>query len=316
MKGRESEAPRLVAPRQKTLIGDDSAFKGAIERARRLARFEFPVMILGETGTGKELMARLIHRHSARSRGVFLPINCAALSESLLLSDLFGHVRGAFTGADRDRAGVFESGRGGTVFLDEIGDLPPAAQGKLLRVLQEGEVRRVGESLPRRVDARIVAATHRGVPRMVAAGDFREDLYYRLSVGTVQLPPLRHRGRDVSLLADHFLSQLGGLDRPRLDPAARRSLLEFSWPGNVRQLKNVLSVAVAVAEGPEILPQNLGLPRTPVEAKSDYHRQVAAFRRRLVEEALEASGGNRAQAARRLGLSRQAISYLASTLLT
>jgi len=316
MKSREPLAVRSLAPRQRALIGDDSTFKEAIERARKLAQSELPVLILGETGTGKELIARLIHRHSPRSRGVFLPINCAALSESLLLSDLFGHVRGAFTGADRDRAGVFESGRGGTVFLDEIGDLPPSAQGKLLRVLQEGEVRRVGESVPRRVDARIVAATHRAVLEMVAAGDFREDLYYRLGVGTVNLPPLRHRGGDVSLLADHFLGQLGGLDRPRLGPEARRTLQEFAWPGNVRQLKNVLSVAVAVTEGPDILPRNLGLPRTPVKGKSDYHRQVAAFRRRLVEEALEASGGNRAQAARRLGLSRQAISYLASTLLT
>ena len=319
MTGRAPGTLRLPPSQRGRLVGSDAVFRAAIERGRRLAASELPVLILGETGTGKELMARLVHRHSERSRGAFLPINCAALSESLLLSDLFGHVRGAFTGADRDRAGVFEAGRGGTVFLDEIGDLPPSAQGKLLRVLQEGEVRRVGESAPRRVDVRIVAATHRTLTAMVTEGEFREDLYYRLCVGRVQLPPLRHRGRDVTLLADHFLQQLspsmGVAEPPTLGDDARRCLQEFSWPGNVRQLKNVLSVAVAVAEGSRIEPQSLGLPEAPVEGKSDYHRQVAALRRRLVEEALEASGGNRAQAARRLGLSRQAVSYLASTLL-
>ena len=167
------------------------------------------MLILGESGTGKELAARHLHRASRRRDAHFVAVNCAALSDDLLLSDLFGHARGAFTGADRDRAGVFETAEGGTVFLDEIGDLPAPAQGMLLRVLQEGEVRRVGESLPRAVDVRVVAATHRDLSAMVGEGGFRQDLYYRLGVGTVELPALRDRGRDPILLAEHFLETFG-----------------------------------------------------------------------------------------------------------
>lgn len=274
------------------------------------------MLILGETGTGKELVARLVHRRSSRTRAPMLPVNCAALSESLLLADLFGHVRGAFTGADRDRAGIFETASRGTVFLDEVGDLPPVAQGKLLRVLEEGEVRRVGESVQRSVDVRLVTATHRNLESLVERGEFRQDLYYRLSVGTLVLPPLRERGSDVEMLADYFLERLGVAGRLRLDRASRRTLRDYPWPGNVRQLKNVLSVAAAVADGPTILPEHLDLPASRRPLESDYHRQVEAFRRRLVEQALAESGGNRARAARRLGLSRQAISYLARTLLT
>jgi transcriptional regulator with PAS, ATPase and Fis domain len=287
-----------------------------VHRAERLAAADVPVLILGETGTGKELLARLVHRRSGRARRPFLPVNCAELSESLLLSDLFGHVRGAFTGADRDRAGIFESATSGTVFLDEIGDLPPGAQGKLLRVLEESEVRRVGESRPRRVDVRIVAATHRNLPARVANGRFREDLYYRLGVGTLCVPPLRDRGADIGALADFFLDQLGNGRRLRLDRDSRNALLGYSWPGNVRQLRNVLSVAAAVAEDSVIEPQDLGLPGRDDRRRTGYHARVAAFRRRLLEEALEKSGGNRAQAARDLGLSRQAISYLVRTLLS
>ena len=293
------------------IVGRDRALLAALDRADRLAPGGLPVLIHGESGTGKELMARRVHRRSDRHEGPFVAINCAALSESLLLSDLFGHVRGAFTGADRDRAGVFESARGGTVFLDEIGDLPPTAQGMLLRVLQEGEVRRVGESLPRRVDVRVVTASHRDLEAMVREGSFRQDLYYRLRGAVVVLPPLRDRGADVLLLAEHLLSrQAAGRPPPKLSPAARARLLAHAWPGNVRELDNTLGVAAALAAGGLIEPEHLELPAAAPAPAGDYHRQVEDYRRRLVEEALTAAGGNRAEAARRLGLTRQALSYL------
>jgi DNA-binding NtrC family response regulator len=282
-----------------------------LDAIERVAPASASVLIRGESGTGKELVARQVHRLSPRANGPFLPINCAALSESLLLEDLFGHAKGAFTGADRDRAGIFETARGGTVFLDEIGDLPLAAQGKLLRVLQEKEVRRLGESAPRSVDVRVVAATHRDLAAMVRDKSFREDLYYRLRVAVVELPPLRERGADVVLLAEHFLARTSRGKRPcRLSRPARERLLAHRWPGNVRELENVLEVAAAFAEGGTIEREHLQLPETGPAPAGSYHQQVETFRRRLVEEALRAAGGNRAEAARRLGLTRQALSYL------
>ncbi|MDX1643063.1 MAG: sigma 54-interacting transcriptional regulator, partial [Thermoanaerobaculia bacterium] len=229
-----------VEPR---ILGRDPVLRSALDRAHRLAGSDLPVLVLGETGTGKELVARAVHVRSGRSGRPFLPLNCAALSPSLLLSDLFGHVRGAFTGADRDRSGLFESARGGTVFLDEIGDLPDEAQGKLLRVLQAGEVRRIGESRSRRVDVRVVAATHRDLGTMVERERFRRDLYFRLGVGTVELPPLRLRGNDVILLAEYFLARAAGARRLELGRDARRALRRHTWPGNVRELENVIAVA-------------------------------------------------------------------------
>jgi len=292
------------------------------------------VLIRGESGTGKELAAREIHRASARAHGPFVAVNCAALAESLQLSDLFGHVRGAFTGADRDRVGVFEAARGGTVLLDEIGDLPLGAQGLLLRVVQEGEVRRLGESLPRRVDVRVLAATHRDLERAVAGGTFREDLFYRLKVGAVDLPPLRERGDDVLQLADLFLSRHPLAPPPRLAAATRARLLDHAWPGNVRELENVLRLAAALAAGGIIQPEHLELPQPDESALSQdaaaanrsgesdatapiaaagggsYHQQVESLRRQLVADAIAAAAGNHAEAARRLGISRQALSYL------
>ena len=297
-----------------TIIGKSRALEMALDRVERLAPSDLPVLIRGETGTGKELVARRLHRGSARARQPFLPINCAALSPTLLLSDLFGHARGAFTGAERDRVGVFEAARSGTVFLDEIGDLPEDAQGKLLRVLQEGEVRRLGESRARRIAVRVVAATHRDLGSMVSEGSFRRDLFFRLNVGIVQLPPLRERGDDTLLLAEHFLRPLNGESRYRLTPRARHRLQSHDWPGNVRELENVLAVAATLADDRLIGVEQLGLPETPQGTRSDYHRQVENFRRGLVREALAASDGNRAEAARRLGLTRQAVSYLARRL--
>jgi DNA-binding NtrC family response regulator len=314
---RQLPAVRAAAAGQPVpgIVGESPALLSALARLPRLAHGEVPVMVLGESGTGKELVARQVHRLSARASGIFLPINCAALSESLLLSDLFGHARGAFTGADRDHAGIFESARGGTVFLDEIGDLPLAAQGKLLRVLQEKEVRRLGESTPRKVDVRVVTATHRDLGAMVREGSFREDLFYRLRVAVLELPPLRERGNDVLLLADHFLARASRGKRPaRLSRAARARLLAHRWPGNVRELENVLEVAATLADGHAIEPEHLPLPAEPAHAEGSYHQQVESYRRRLVEDALVAAHGNRAEAARRLGLTRQALSYLVKQL--
>jgi len=304
------------------IVGRSPELLEVLERAEKLGPVEVPILILGETGTGKELLAREVHRLSPRRDGPFLPVNCAAVSEELLMSDLFGHVRGSFTGAVRDRAGVFETARGGTVFLDEIGDLPLRAQGFLLRVLQEGEVRRVGESLPRATDVRAVAATNRNLEKMVKEGDFRADLYYRLRVGSLSLPPLRERGNDVIELAERFLSRDAPERRLTLAEDARRRLLEYAWPGNVRELRNTLSVAAAYAEGCEVGCEHLDLPyragdqaRTLRSGGSEdagigYHEQVSNLRRRLVRDALREAGGNRAEAARTLGLTRQALSYL------
>ena len=305
----EPAACEREVPRQ-GIVGRSPVLRAALERCDKLAASGLSVLIQGETGTGKELFARRVHRRSERRREPFLPINCAALSESLLLSDLFGHVRGAFTGADRDRAGIFETARGGTVFLDEIGDLPLVAQGKLLRALQEGEVRRVGESAPRPVDVRLVAATHRNLERSVDEGSFRHDLLFRLRIGYLELPPLRDRGDDVVELARHFLERTANGQPMRLAVDALARLRAYRWPGNVRELKNVVDVAVALAESATLHAEDLDLPDETCQAPASYHAQVEEFRRQLVARALDSTDGNRAAAARRLGLSRQALSYL------
>jgi DNA-binding NtrC family response regulator/tetratricopeptide (TPR) repeat protein len=314
---REHPAPAALANRRDAddggMVGSSQALREATERLRRLGARDVPVLIQGETGTGKELAARLVHRSSARTAGPFLAINCAALSETLGLSDLFGHARGAFTGADRERSGVFESARGGSVFLDEIGDLPPSAQGLLLRVLQEGEVRRLGESLPRPVDVRVIAATHRDLDERVAEGAFREDLLYRLRVGTVTLPPLRQRGEDLGELVAHFLTSWPGV---RIDEVALRRLRAQPWPGNVRQLKAAVDSAAALLdprEEPVIRQHHLDLPAVDA-ALPPYHEWLEQLKRRRISEELVASGGNQSEAARRLGLTRQALSYLVKQL--
>lgn len=306
---RES-SPRKEEPQERRvfktgeMVGESPAFLAALERIARLAPGDLPILILGESGTGKELAARRIHRLSSRARAPFIPVNCAALSETLILSDLFGHARGAFTGADRSRQGVFETANGGTVFLDEIGDLPLSVQGLLLRVLQEGEVRPLGETVPRKVNVRVLAATHRDLATMVSEKTFRQDLYYRLKGGSVSLPALRDRGEDVVLLAERFLSG------QHLSAEARALLLGHVWPGNIRELQNVLSVASALAGGGVIEPGHLELPESTSALQGSYHQQIEALRRRLISEALARHGANHTEAARELGLSRQSISYL------
>jgi two-component system NtrC family response regulator len=300
------ERPRASAG----MVGESPGLLLALSRLDRLAGGDLPLLILGESGTGKELAARRAHRASPRAHAPFLAVNCAALSETLILSDLFGHVKGAFTGADRDRAGVFQAASGGTVFLDEIGDLPLAVQAMLLRVLQEGEVRRLGESEPRRVDVRVLAATHRDLSAMVRDKTFRQDLYFRLKGGIVNLPPLRDRGDDLLLLSETFLSRLGLRPAPRLSKEARSCLLAYPWPGNIRELENVLRAAAALAGSDPIQPEHLDLPAVEKTSAAIYHQAVEAVRRHEIESALAACEGNRAKAARRLGMTRQGLSYL------
>jgi DNA-binding NtrC family response regulator len=296
------------------MVGESRELREAVERLRRLAPGETPVLILGETGTGKELAARGVHAGSARASGAFVPFNCAAASGDLLLSDLFGHVRGSFTGAVGDRTGVFESARGGTVFLDEVGDLPLRAQGFLLRVLQEGEVRRVGETRARRVDVRVVSATHTDLQSLVQRGEFRADLFYRLGGARVELPPLRRRSGDIPLLARHFLDRTSAGSSRRLTSQALAALRRYGWPGNIRELENVLAVAAQVADGGPIRLEHLELPASRPARATGYHERVRDYRRRLVREAMIASDGNGAEAARCLGVTRQALSYLVRSL--
>jgi transcriptional regulator with AAA-type ATPase domain len=292
-----------------SMVGESPELREALGRLDLLAAGGLPILILGESGTGKELAARRAHRMSPRARAPFLAVNCAALSETLILSDLFGHAKGAFTGADRDRAGVFQAASGGTVFLDEIGDLPLTAQALLLRVIQEGEVRRLGESEPKRVDVRVLAATHRDLAAMVQAKTFRQDLYYRLKVGLVELPPLRDRGGDLLLLAETILARMDRFPAPRLSKEARAGLLAYPWPGNVRELENVLRVAAALAGNDPIQPEHLDLPAVEKPSAPFYHHAMEAVRRQEIESALAACNGNRTRAAQRLGMSRQGLSY-------
>jgi transcriptional regulator with PAS, ATPase and Fis domain len=241
------------------MIGNCPPMRAVQDLCKRFAAVSAPVLVRGESGTGKDLVARAIHELSPRAGGPFISENCAAIPETLLESVLFGHVRGAFTGAVRDHPGHFVAAHKGTLFLDEIGDMPLAMQAKLLRVLQEGEVRPVGGSKVRRVDVRVLAATNQDLEAMVAKGRFREDLYYRLDVLQVGLPPLRDRGPDILLLARHFLAEAGRRDgrRRTLSPAAEKVIAEARWPGNVRQLQNEMQRAAALVETETIEPKDL-----------------------------------------------------------
>ena len=290
------------------------------EPYRRLIRFApaaVTVLVLGESGSGKEAIARAVHALSARRAGPFVAVNVPAIPPALLESELFGHARGAFTGADRDRKGLLEEADRGTIFFDEIGDLTPPLQAKLLRTLQEREIRRVGENRPRQVDVRVVSASSRHLEREVEAGRFREDLFYRLHVAVISLPPLRDRARDAQLLARHFLSRYAreyGRGDLTFAPETLAALSAHSWPGNVRELQNVVAQAAALAErggvvAPELLPEPLRRSGRRADTEN-YRARVDQHRRGLIAEALERSGGNRSRAARDLGLSRQALLYL------
>ncbi|MBX6314555.1 MAG: sigma-54-dependent Fis family transcriptional regulator [Isosphaeraceae bacterium] len=299
------------------LVGQSAAMREVFKAIGRAAATDEPVLILGESGTGKELVASALHRHSRRAASPFVRVNCAALPEGLVESELFGHERGAFTGADRQRAGRFERAAGGTIFLDEVGELPLSAQAKLLRVLQQREFERVGGTEVLRADVRVISATHRDLPREVAAARFREDLYYRLNVVRISIPPLRERPEDIPPLAEHILRRLEkkyGWDNLSLAPEALATLHGRDWPGNVRQLENVLARAAIAARGRAILPEHLDTDEpadAPVSAVDDPSEPVplrallADVERRAIRRALLACGGNRTKTAERLGISRR-----------
>jgi two-component system response regulator HydG len=293
------------------MVGRSAAMREVFDAVRRVAPTDTTVLVAGETGTGKELVARAVHAHSTRGNGRFLAINCAALAEGLLESELFGHVRGAFTGAVAEKVGLFEAADGGTLFLDEIGDMSLGLQQRLLRVLQEREVRRVGAVSARSVDVRIVAATRRDLRRDVAAGIFREDLFYRLNVFTIGLPPLRERAADIPLLVEHALHALRAR-RPRLtcSPLAMRMLRAYEWPGNVRELLAALESAAIRTDGDRIeaqhLPEEVRSALDRDETRTDRYRATFAAddERASILAALTEAADNRSRAAEILGMSR------------
>jgi DNA-binding NtrC family response regulator len=323
---RENRALRMRVEHGEELagfLGRDPRTHQVMEMVRRVAEFPSTVLITGESGTGKERLARALHALSPRSRAQFVPVNCAAIPENLLESELFGHERGAFTGAVRSRSGLFEQASGGTLLLDEIGDMPIALQSRLLRVLEDGNIRRVGGNRNRSVDVRVVAATATDLDAAVSAGAFREDLYYRLNVVRIRVPPLRERPADIPLLARTFLRRVStgaGREVRELSPAALELLKSQTWPGNVRQLENAIERAVLMCSGSvlrvEDLPEELGSAMSLDAGDSSHEpvdlsikRRTAWLERDLITQALGRTGGNRSKAARLLDISYKALLY-------
>jgi two-component system response regulator AtoC len=297
------------------VVGRSPAMVEVYKTIARVAAGRSTVLILGESGTGKELIARAVHRHSARSKRSFVAVDCASLTETLLESELFGHVRGSFTGAVSDTPGLFSEASGGTIFLDEIGDITTALQAKLLRVLQEHQVRPVGGTEWRPVDVRVVAATNRELAGAVADGRFREDLYYRLKVVTITVPPLRERREDIPLLVDHLARRAAAQCGKRIggvSESALAMLTAYHWPGNIRELAHVLERGVALAQhdvlGPEDLPAELH-ERAPVAAEAVMAGRptLAELKRRYIQRVLVESGGNVSRAAAVLGVDRRSL---------
>jgi DNA-binding NtrC family response regulator len=319
--GELKRVERQLRSRKQALAVDDSAkampagfivqsaeMQRLLDLARRVAQVDSTVLITGESGAGKERVARFIHDESSRANGPFVAINCGAVPETLLESELFGHARGSFTGATQDRAGLFEAANGGTLLLDEIGEVPPAMQVKLLRVLQEREVRRVGENRGRTVNVRVLAATNRSLTDEINAARFRQDLYYRLKVVELRVPPLRDRRDDVLPLARMFLVSTAartGRKVTSLSPAAAQQLLRYDWPGNVRELENAIERATVLATGNQVdvpdLPQEVGLAMIPA-AGSGAVKSLADVERDYITAVMKASGGNRTKAAATLGI--------------
>jgi DNA-binding NtrC family response regulator len=296
------------------IVGRSPLMLQVFERIRRVAPHFRTVLVTGATGTGKELVATALHRLSPASKGRLSVCNCSAVVETLFESELFGHVKGAFTGAVQDKAGVFEYANGGTVFLDEIGDLPLETQSKLLRVLENGEIQRVGSPVSRRVDVRVVSATNRNLQELMTKRQFREDLYYRLSMVEIQLPRLADRKEDLPLLERHFIEQFAAQYNKvirGITPRAQIVLASHSWPGNVRELKSVLGSACMMAEGETIdvrdLPENVRARVWQGAAEYDGPLTLAEMERRYILRVLESVGGNKAQAAKILGIHRATI---------
>jgi two-component system, NtrC family, response regulator AtoC len=330
-KAEERETLRRENRALKEQIQKESQFESILAKSRtmldifrtiaKIADFKTTVLITGESGTGKELVARAIHARSARKGAAFVAVNCGAIPENLLESELFGHKRGAFTDANSDRRGLFEEASGGALFLDEIGELPLSLQVKLLRVLQEDTIRRLGDTKDIKVDVRIITATHRDLAADVKAGRFREDLYYRINVLPIAIPPLRSRREDVSLLIDHFVvrnnARLGTSIRG-VSVEARKSLLEYAWPGNVRELENTIERAMVLAETDVLqaadLPERLRDALDPVQVhlasgELSIKRTTAAIEQILIRRALQKTKGNRTRAAQLLEISHRALLY-------
>jgi DNA-binding NtrC family response regulator len=300
--------PQRVTGQSYEIVTQDPAFSLVLERARQAAASTVTVLVEAESGTGKELIARMIHQESPRASGPFVAVNCAALPENLLESELFGFERGSFTGASVSKPGKFELAHRGTLLLDEVGEMAPILQAKLLRVLQEHEVDRIGGKEPVRIDVRVIATTNRDLAMLVHNGEFREDLYYRLNVILLNIPPLRQRGGDIPLLADFFCRRYGkafGKNGVCCSPAALQVLSAQQWPGNVRELENAIQRAVALAAGPVIEPSDLGAaaPMLRAETSMKVGTTVRDMERQLIQKTLENTGGNRTQAARLLGIS-------------
>ncbi len=300
------------------LIGADTGLRRSVELARKVLEADTTVLVTGETGTGKELFARLIHENGTRRRGKFVAQNCGALPENLLESELFGHTRGAFTGAVADRRGLFEEADGGTIFLDEVGEMSPAMQLRLLRVLQEGEVRPVGASASRKVNVRVIAATNADLDAAIRARAFRQDLYYRLNVFPIPLPPLRERPTDIPPLVDHFLKTYRTRARravPGIAPDALRCLRAYPFPGNVRELENEIERAVMLADDGELIRLahlservRQGARASSSEART-LNDAIEELKRRMIEDALRECG-SKTRAAERLGLTRQSLQQM------
>jgi DNA-binding NtrC family response regulator len=320
---RALERSSAVEPWRNLLVGESRAMQAVVETIRLIGSRRCTVLISGETGTGKEMAALALHQSSPRANQPMVAINCSALPENLLEAELFGHVKGAFTGAIQNRVGRFEQAHKGTLFLDEIGDMPLELQAKLLRVLQDREFQRLGSSESTKVDVRVIAATNVNLLERVARGRFREDLYYRLNVVPLEMPPLRKREDDIVLLVDHFLKkvcQLEGLPVKKVTPAAMEALRSCSWPGNVRQLENAVEMAVAMSGDRELLHASdfgmapaVSLKVVPLQSAThaflpsgamNFDAAVSHFERAMLEDALQKTAGNKTAAAELLGLKR------------
>ena len=330
IKPAEDPHRRKIAPinREETIVGESNAIKEVFKLIGRVATSDASILIVGESGTGKELVARAIHKYSDRANKPFIAINCAAIPEQLLESELFGYEKGAFTGAEKQKSGKFEEANGGTLFLDEIGDMSLSLQAKLLRVLQEGTIERLGSTKAIKVDSRIVAATNRNLENDIISKAFREDLYYRLKVITISLPPLRMRKDDITLLTQHFLvkhSRGSRNENLSLPPESMQRLTDYHWPGNIRELENVIKRAIILANGNIISPDLLfeGIEKPVIQNTNErtklfaylnqqivasegeiYKLAIEEFEKDLLQWALTKSSGNQLQAAKLLGISR------------
>ena len=291
------------------IVGSSAPMEELFRMLERIRSSNATVLVTGENGTGKELVARSIHKHSRRSDQRFVATNCSAFNDNLLESELFGHRRGAFTGAVSDKPGLFQVADGGTFFLDEVGDMSPALQVKLLRVLQEGVFLPVGATEQKKVDVRIIAATNRDLQAMVRDGSFREDLYYRLHVVALRVPPLRERRKDIPLLVDHFLNRLGERDgqNKALSRDAMDRLMAHHWPGNVRELESRVKKALIMGDRPMLNPDDLGLQASEQREIKDLAEATEAFKLDYIRQALDLNHWNKAQTARQLGVDARTI---------